>query len=139
MSTAIETEIWAPAERPGFTRYRSQRKFGDVQAQVEQVLKEIPIVQDDDEYNAHELMEWISASNSRPGTPSAWQEYHPGAPLVTVQRGSNEGYHIVIMARGWEKERPGDAITCFTIKFLSLSPDECWQVAGQIYKAFDLY
>ena len=135
----IQTEIWAPAVQPGFTRYRGQLSFETVQAQVEQVLKEIPIVQDEEEYNAHELMEWISASNSRPGTPSAWQEYHKGAPCITVQRGSNEGYQIVIMARGWEKERPGDAITCFTIKYLSLSVDECWKVAGQIYKAFELY
>jgi len=127
----IETEIWEPAPgRPGFVRWQAQRSMAEVRADLIETLKHIDASDPDEEfYSANSVREWISCS-----APASITEFPRGDPLVTVAKGSNEGYHILIISN----PRKGDTVTVFTIKYL-IDRDTVWRIAQALDQAFEVY
>ena len=123
--TDIRTEVWKePEDHPGFLRYVEQRTLRQVKRDMLAVLDAIYIAEHD--CNARDLLEWISGA--APGS-----DFPKGEPLVTVSHGGSEGWHIVILSR----QRKGDAVTVFTIKYL-IGREDTWFIAKQLDAAFEL-
>jgi hypothetical protein len=136
----IQTEIWeASPGRPGFVRWKAQRSMTEVKADLIETLQHIDASDPgEDFYSADDVREWISPSTYTDTDLTG--DFPRGEPFLTVVKGPNEGYHILIMCRARLAGSiiEGNAVTAFTIKYL-IGRDAVWNIAQALDRAFEIY
>lgn len=131
----IDTQIWETnPDKPGYLRYVGQVPLYTILAGIRAALDAMPMP-DDPEYTVLYNLEWISGPHAGwYGEPPKEELWPKGEPIITVKRGSNEGYQIVILSLG----RDGTAKQLFTIKSL-LGRDVTWTIAQALDKHFEIH
>lgn len=134
--TTINTETWEPnPDRPGYLRYAGQVDLDTIRAGILEALGGMHWPGED--YSAAQILEWITDPNEfRRDEPTpeelCWPKRSEAA--VTVLPGSNEGWHIIVLAVF--RDALGCARQIFTIKFLT-GQDEVWHYARQLARCFE--
>lgn len=125
----IDTQKWIPhPERPGYLKYDEQIPLKTVLAGIVDALKGIKI----DGYDADSMAEWINGPYANHWTvPDPDPGWPKGEPVVTVQAGSCEGWHVVVLSMDKDTARE-----VYRIKYL-IDRSEVWTIAEQLAAQFE--
>ena len=134
----IDTQIWEPnPDKPGYLKYQGQVDIRTINQGICDALNAIILDDSEPEWISTALNEahWINGPIDRwtdETTIDEWPE--KTEPIVSVVKGSNEGYHLLILAL----DRKGNATLIYTIKYLTGWSD-VWRIAEELDKHFEVH